>query len=279
MLRINDNVLVETEYLGCNVGCVLTERGPVLVDSPVLPQDIRNLLGELSQVSLMDIAYLVYTHEHFDHLIGSAHLTRRIIAHQASVGEIRRLKTGLPEEVKRYFPDIYRKYNQVFDSVDIILPEVVFDGKLELIMGNRTLILFYAGGHSKGSLGIYIPEDKVLFAGDNIVTGMPLVTPDSSFREWIDFLRNVEKMDIKTIIPGHGMICGKETASKTLTYFETVRYRVGNLIKAGVGREEIMNVMNLTDCLPVPLDKTNTQSMESTITAMYNQLITEIIEP
>lgn len=279
MLRINDNVLVETEYLGCNVGCVLTERGPVLVDSPVLPQDIRNLLGELSKISLMDIAYLVYTHEHFDHLIGSAHLTKRVIAHQASVSEIARLETDLPEEVKRYFPDIYRKYSQVFDSVEIILPEIVFDGKLEINMGNRTLVLFYAGGHSKGSLGIYITEDKILFAGDNIVIGMPLVTPNSSFREWIDFLRNVEKMDIKTIIPGHGMICGKDTASKTLTYFETVRNRVENLIEAGAGREETMNVINLTDCLPVPLDETNTQNIASTISAMYDQLMTEIAEP
>jgi glyoxylase-like metal-dependent hydrolase (beta-lactamase superfamily II) len=138
VLRINDDVFVGTEYLGCNVGCVLTERGPVLVDSPVLPQDIRSLLGELSQISIMDIAYLVYTHEHFDHVIGSAHLTKRIIAHQASVSEIARLKTDLPEEVKRYFPDIYQKYRQVFESVEIILPEIVFDGELELNMGNRT---------------------------------------------------------------------------------------------------------------------------------------------
>jgi hypothetical protein len=95
----------------------------------------------------------------------------------------------------------------------------------------------------------------------------------------MDFLRNVEKMDIRTIIPGHGVTCGKDTASITLAYFETVRNRVENLMKAGAGREDTMNVIDLTDCLPVPLDEINTQYLASTIAAMYDQLMTEIGEP
>jgi glyoxylase-like metal-dependent hydrolase (beta-lactamase superfamily II) len=36
-------------------------------------------------------------------------------------------------------------------------------------MEDRTLELFYAGGYSAGSLAVYVPEEKVLFTGDNIV--------------------------------------------------------------------------------------------------------------
>jgi hypothetical protein len=88
----------------------------------------------------------------------------------------------------------------------------------------------------------------------------------------MDFLHTVEKMDIKTIIPGHGAICDKDTASKTLFYFETVGNRVGKLVKAGVSREEIRNVIDIDDCLPVPLDQTNTDSITLTITAIYDQI-------
>lgn len=273
MLRINDNVFVETEYLGCNVGCILTGKGSILIDSPVLPQDTHNLLSELGELSSTGIAYLVYTHEHFDHLIGSAHLTNRIIAHQSSINEITRLKAGLPKEVNQYFPDIYREFSQVFNSAEIVLPEIVFDNKLELYMGNRTLVLFHAGGHSRGSVCIYIPDDKILFAGDNIVAGMPLVTPNSSFREWMDLLRSIEKMDIAIIIPGHGMMCDKDTASKNLIYFETISNRVENLVKAGVGKEEILDNIDLTDCLPAPIDEINMQSITLTITILYDQLV------
>jgi len=275
MIQINDNVFVETEYLGCNVGCVLTEKGLVLVDSPVLPQDTRNLLSELGKLSPPDIAYLVYTHEHFDHLIGGAHLTNRIIAHQASIAEIARLKTDLPNEVNQYFPDIYREFNQVFDNVEIGLPEIVFDEKLELYMGNRTLILFHAGGHSIGSACIYIPDDKILFAGDNIVAGMPLVTPNSSFREWMVLLRNIQNIDIATIVPGHGPMCDKDTANKTLIYFETVSNRVENLMKAGIGKEEILDEIDLADCLLAPMSETNEQSITLTINMLYDQLVKE----
>jgi glyoxylase-like metal-dependent hydrolase (beta-lactamase superfamily II) len=275
MIQINDNVCVETEYPLCNVGCVLTEKGLVLVDSPVLPQDTHNLFSVLSELSPTGIAYLVYTHEHFDHLIGGAHITNRIIAHQAVIAEIARLKTDLPKEANQYFPDIYREFSQVFDNAEISLPEIVFDDKLELYMGNKTLILFHAGGHSIGSVCIYIPDDKILFAGDNIVAGMPLVTPNSSFREWMDLLRSIQNMDITTIIPGHGIMCDKDTANKTLIYFETISNRVENLVKAGVGKEEIIDEIDLTDCLPVPMGETNAQSITLTITMLYDQLVKE----
>jgi glyoxylase-like metal-dependent hydrolase (beta-lactamase superfamily II) len=140
-------------------------------------------------------------------------------------------------------------------------------------MGNKTLILFHTGGHSKGSVCIYIPDDKILFAGDNIVAGMPLVTPNSSFQEWTDLLHSIEKMDITTIVPGHGMMCDKDTANKTLIYFETVSNRVENLVKAGLGKEEILDKIDLTDCLPAPIDETNTQSITLTITMLYDQLV------
>ena len=272
MIRITDQIFVGTEYLACNVGVVLTEQGLILIDTPALPDDIRNLRNELKQLSRLDIAYLIYTHEHFDHLIGSTNFTRRIIAHQRTINEIVFLKTNLPKEVNRYFPDVYRQYKEAFDSVEIVLPQITFEGKLELNMGNRTLKLFYAGGHSEGSLAVYVPEDKVLFAGDNIVSGMPLVTPNSLFNEWIDFLYRVEMMDIDTIIPGHGMVCGKEAVIKTRIYFETTRDHVKSLIDAGASRDEVVKKIDLTDCLPVPPDETITQQTASTISAIYDQI-------
>jgi len=272
MVRITDHIFIETKYLSCNVGCVLTEQGPVLIDTPALPDDIRDLDNSLHQLSRLNIACLIYTHEHFDHLIGGAHFTRRIIAHQETVNEILYLKKNLPKEVNRYFPDVYRQYKEAFDSAEIILPQITFTGELELYMGDRTLKLFHAGGHSGGSIAVYIPEDKVLFAGDNIVVGMPLVTPNSLFDEWIDFLDHVEMMEIDTIIPGHGIVCGKETAIKTRIYFETMRERVKSLIDAGVSREESVKKIDLTDCLPVPPDETVIQQVVSTIGAMYEQM-------
>lgn len=272
VVRITDNILAETEYLGCNIGCVFTEQGPVLVDTPALPGDIRDLSQRLRSLSHPDIAYLIYTHEHFDHLIGGAHFTRRIVAHQDTVSEITYLKESLPKEVNRFFPDIYRQHKEAFDSAEIVLPQITFERELTLHMGDRTLRLFHAGGHSAGSLAVHIPEDKVLFAGDNIVSDMPLVTPTSLFRGWIDFLHMVEAMDIDIIIPGHGVLCGREAATKTRVYFEAMRDRVMNLFDRGASQEEIIRETDLTTYLPVAQNETVKQQVASTVAAMYEQV-------
>ncbi|HUV44744.1 MAG TPA: MBL fold metallo-hydrolase [Dehalococcoidales bacterium] len=273
MKEITDGVFIETEYLGCNIGCVVTEKGPVLIDAPTLPHEVSDLRNELRRLSPLDIAYLVYTHGHFDHLIGGAHLTGRTIAHRGAADEIAYLKENLPAEVSRYVPDIYQQYKEAFDNAEIALPQVVFDRELKLCMGDRTLVLFYAGGHSADSLAVYLPEERVLFAGDNIVSGMPLVTPNSLFGEWIDFLHRVEVMEVDIIAPGHGPVCGMETVTNTRLYFAAMRDRVSSLIGAGATREEVVSETDLTACLPVPTDETVRQQVASTVAAMYEQVM------
>lgn len=276
MIKITDHIYVGTEYLACNVGVIVTEQGLVLIDTPAIPGEIRDLTNELSQISPLNIVYLIYTHEHFDHLIGSDHFRGQIVAHQRSIDEIKYLKTNLPAEVNRYFPDVYRQYKEAFDSTEIALPQITFEGNLELHIGNLAMKLFHAGGHSKGSLAVHVPEDRVLFAGDNIVSGMPLVTPDSQFNEWIDFLYCVETMDVDNIIPGHGMACGKEAVTRTRIYFENMRCRVKSFLDTGASRDKVMEKTEMADSLPVPPNEVITQQVRSTVGAMYDEMMSEM---
>jgi glyoxylase-like metal-dependent hydrolase (beta-lactamase superfamily II) len=276
VIKITDHIYVGTEYLACNVGVIVTEQGMVLIDTPAIPGEIRDLTNTLRQISPLNIAYLIYTHEHFDHLIGGNHFMGQIVAHQGSIDEIKYLRTNLPAEVNRYFPDIYRQYKEAFDSTEIALPQITFEGNLELNIGNLTMKLFHAGGHSKGSLAVHVPEDRALFAGDNIVSGMPLVTPNSRFNEWIDFLYCVETMDVDYIIPGHGMVCDKEVVTGTRLYFEALRCRVESFIDIGASRKEVMEKIEVADILPVPPNELITQQVRPTVGAMYDEMMSEM---
>ncbi|UCG70922.1 MAG: MBL fold metallo-hydrolase [Thermoplasmata archaeon] len=276
VIKITDHIYVGTEYLASNVGVIVTEQGLVLIDTPAIPGEICDLTNELNQISPLNITYLIYTHEHFDHLIGGNHFMGQIVAHQSSIDEIKYLKTNLSAEVNRYFPDIYRQYKEAFDSTEIALPQITFEGKLELHMENLTIKLFHAGGHSKGSLAVHVPEDKVLFAGDNIVSGMPLVTPNSRFNEWIEFLHCVETMEVDKIIPGHGIICDEEAVTKTRLYFEALRCRVKSFIYMGANRKEVMEKIEVADILSVPTNELITQQIRSTIGVMYDEMMSEM---
>ncbi len=272
MIKITDHVFVETKYHGANVGCVITEQGPVLIDTPMLPEEAHDLRDQLRQISELDIAYIIYTHQHFDHVVGSAFLTKRTIAYDGAISGIKYLETNLAKEFTLFFSDLYEEKKGIFDNLHVVLPQITFSNKLRLHMGDRTLELTFVGGHSSASIVIYVPEDRVLFTGDNVVTGILPVTANCRFGSWIEMLRRVEKMEIDTIAPGHGDICGKEVPRNIRSYFETMRDQVRSLLDTGATKEEIIKSVDLTDCLPIPPDEAVSRQVASDISIMFDQI-------
>ena len=87
------------------------------------------------------------------------------------------------------------------------LPDITFEDKYTLKLGNRVLELSYFGSnHGKSLIVMQIPKEKILFIVD-IVTPrrvafrtMPDFWPD----EWIRSLKEIEQMDFDYVISGHG---------------------------------------------------------------------------
>ena len=124
----------------------------------------------------------------------------------------------------------------VFDNINIVPPRITFAREMALYVGDRKLELIWVGGHSPASIMIYLPQDKVLFGGDNVDDGMPFVAPYSRFGEWIEALKRIETMDVDRIVPGHGGICSLEDVRRTRIFFETACERLQNLIRIGASQ-------------------------------------------
>ena len=272
MMRITDHVFVETKYPGANVGVVRTHQGPILIDTPMLAQEVYELRDQLRQISELDIAHIIYTHEHFDHVMGSTFLTNRTIAHEGAVSGIENLRTTLPEAMTRFLPDVFEENKEILGNLDIVLPQITFSRELTLHMGDRTLKLTSVGGHSPASILVYVPEDRLLFAGDNVVTGQLPFTAHCGFGPWIELLNHIDRMDIDTIIPGHGERCGKEVARKICVYFETLRDQVRNLFDAGATKEEAVQRVHLNDRLPVAPGEEVAEQVAFAVSLMYDQI-------
>ncbi|MBN1613604.1 MAG: MBL fold metallo-hydrolase [Deltaproteobacteria bacterium] len=273
MRKISKQVYVETEFPGANVGCVITEIGPILIDTPMLPEEADRLRKELFLLSDLDIAHIIYTHQHFDHVIGSAYLSKRTIAHQGTLTGIGYLKNNLKKEINLFFPDLHEQRKDVFDHLEIVLPQITFTTELTLYIGDVTLQLSFTGGHSSASIIIYIPEERVLFMGDNLATGMLPVTANCRYGQWIDLLERVEQMDVETYIPGHGDVCGKETVRGVRLYFEAMRDRVRDCLNQGVPKEKVFDKIHLKDSLPLPFSEEIMQQSAFDVSIMCDQIV------
>ena len=62
MQEIAKNVFVEQEYEGANVGCVLTEAGAIVIDTPIIPAEARDWVDKVSQ--LTDTVLYVFNTDH-----------------------------------------------------------------------------------------------------------------------------------------------------------------------------------------------------------------------
>ena len=91
---------------------------------------------------------------------------------------------------------------------------------------------------------MYVPEEKILFSGDLLFVGYHPYVGDADIQQWITALIQLQKLDIKKIVPGHGELCGKQEINTHITYLETFYNNLKEL-KKEYSKEELMNQVDL----------------------------------
>jgi len=251
MIKITDHVYAETRYEGANLGCIVTQRGLILVESPTLPEEAREWHQDVCKLSPNGIAYLINTDHHYDHILTNYLFTRNTIAHRLALKGIQYMAANFKQVIKQLNPKLYEEKHEVLDGVELVLPQITFSHELTLHMGDRTIELSHVGGHSAATIMVYVPEDRVLFTGDNIEVQQHSYTGEGRFSSWIEVLRRIEGMELAAIVPGHGDICGVEAARKMRLYFEEMRNQVKSLRARGFTRELVIKGVKLEDLSPV----------------------------
>jgi cyclase len=257
--RLTNKVCAETNYLAPNVGYIKTSEGAVLIDSPFLPKDARDWREKIISTEGTDIACVINTDHHFDHIMGNCFLTKNTIAHKLAVKGFHYYfnKENLFKDIKIYFPEKLNDPSSGFDQVEIIPPRIVFNDELTLYYGDTEINLKYVGGHSLATILIYVPSEKILFAGDNIENNRHPAMRGCKFDQWVKVLQDVEKMDIDVVVPGHGAIGGKDLVAKQIKYFEEMISFVTPLKKAGMEKNKIAEQTeeHMLSYLPVTEDE------------------------
>ncbi len=163
MIQLTANVYVETGIRQCNLGFVTTKEGIVMIDTPMRPTDSVKWRGEISKRG--EVRYLINTEEHGDHYRGSWFFPGVLISHQETREKLAKVPVDeLIERVKRQDPEEL----PLMEGYQLRLADITFTESLNLYLGDHTFRLFHLPGHSTGGIGVYIPEERVVFATDVI---------------------------------------------------------------------------------------------------------------
>lgn len=254
MKRVAGDIIVETEYEGANVSCILTERGKVLVDVPYFPQDVMQWREIINEISSGDVAYLINTDHHFDHAIANGLFCNNIIGHEVAYEEMLRPGGTLLEDFMPNIETLDPAAAEKIKSYKLVPPTITFNKTLTLHMGDKTLEVIHLGGHTGATTVTYIPELKTLLTGDDVVNGGHPFMGQASIGEWEQALKAIRGMDIAHIIPGHGEVCDMDAVDNLLNYFKELRGMVEKAIKTGKSREEVSQEVDLINYFPFEED-------------------------
>lgn len=185
---------------------------PLLID-PGLSQRTDILFAKMRTdgIDPSKIRLIMCTHCHPDHFTGVLHFKDRQV----------RVAISLPEE--KFIDEIGRP---MYLKHGLSLPDFKIDFYLkdgELTLGKHDFQILLTPGHSPGSLCVYWPRLKVLFAGDLVfMNGVGRTDlPGGDFQRLRESVNRVSQLPANLVVPGHGPpVQGQENVRQN---FENVK--------------------------------------------------------
>jgi cyclase len=237
-------------YAICNAGIVDLGKEVLVFDPFMTPQAATDLQRFIQTKIKKPVRYVVNSHAHNDHIRGNqvfekaSIIATPLIAELISKtepGEIRDEKQQAPARVKYYdsLPQAKDLWQATEDSIwkgyfkgmmashsvlKTTLPGVLFTDSITINGAYTTVkLITYGDGHTPSDIFLYLPSEHIAFMGDLLFVKDHPWLGDSKPAHWIDYLQKVQRLDVKTFVPGHGSVGGPGDISAMIQYMETIQ--------------------------------------------------------
>ncbi|HEY7341968.1 MAG TPA: MBL fold metallo-hydrolase [Ktedonobacterales bacterium] len=250
-----------------NAGIVALGERMLVFDTFLTPAAARDLRSAAEALTGQQVAYVVNSHYHMDHIHGNAVFddatiittgkTRERIANRGA--EILAWMREKPDDLASLDAEIvsaatpeladdlrvaqgdYRALYAALPELALRLPDITFEQRLTLHGSERAVnVLSYGGGHTSSDAFLFLPAERIAFLGDLLGVRMHPSFGQADLERWDEILERIEALDIQTVVPGHGSVGTLDDVAALRQYLGDMEMLVDEAIVRGETAERIV---------------------------------------
>jgi glyoxylase-like metal-dependent hydrolase (beta-lactamase superfamily II) len=211
-----------------NAGFVITPAGVVVIDALGSPVLARELIATIGRITAQPVTHVIVTHYHADHIYGLQEFKRigaRIVAHRGALAYLHSDTARLRLDASRQ-----QLAPWIDGQTSLVAADDWLDSASELRVGDVPFVLRPVGpAHTPEDLVVFLPTERVLFAGDLFFRGRLPFVGQADSRQWIRSLDTLLAFGARVVVPGHGpaSTAGDEDIALTRDYLTYLRKTMG----------------------------------------------------
>jgi len=186
-----------------NSGVVIGDDSVLVVDAQATPRMAADVIARIRTVTDKPIRHIALTHYHAVRVLGaSGYEGAEVIASDVCRDMIvERGQQDMDSEIAR-FPRLFRGKESI---PGLTWPHVTFHQHMTLWLGRREVQIIHVGrSHTAGDTVVWLPKERVLFAGDTVEFGATPYCGDAHFADWPATLARVAAFGAEALVPGRG---------------------------------------------------------------------------
>ncbi|MFI5209258.1 MAG: MBL fold metallo-hydrolase [Gemmatimonadales bacterium] len=231
-----------------NAGFIDTRDGILVVGGLASPVQGEAVVRTIRTISQRPIVWLVLYAHHPDMQFGAIalrHAGAKVIAHPDI--RVLAIEAG-PDQMLADWDQVVGLQEMIgFEYAD--QPDWPVTTIDSLRLGNVRLQFIHPGSaHSAGDLMLWLPDQRILFAGDVLVADGITMVVDGSSSQMLKALDLIDSLNPKFIVPGHGAIPPQPATLIELTrqYLTELREAMSRALERGLSQRKAL------DSLPPP---------------------------
>lgn len=186
-----------------NTGVIIGDDGVMIIDTQATPLMAQKVLDHIREITDKPVKFIVMSHYHAVRVLGAAaYEAEHVIASRRTYEMVvERGQQDWESEFGR-FPRLFQGHESI---PGLTWPTIVFDGKITVDLGNRKVEIWNPGrGHTQGDTIAWLPEEKILYAGDLVEYGATPYTGDAHLADWPATLQALRDLKPNKLVPGRG---------------------------------------------------------------------------